>query len=168
MAQLDDRAVEWLADDLGRGEKIKAVAAGSYPDLVRGRSIWVVAIAGAILGTLLEGFGLLPPPFGLAVSLLVAIGGWYVWLLRRPASPEQPAAPWPLVVVTNQRVLFLKRGLIGGDGEMAFARKRSELKRAVLEFHKRNTYRMALSFADGPDVRLELHRAKDVSDELVR
>ena len=168
MAQLDERAAEWLADDLGRGEKIKAVAAGSYPDLVRGRSIWVAAIAGAILGTFLDAFAVFPPPFGLIVSLFVAIGGWYVWLLRKPDTPERPAAPWPLVVVTNQRVLFLKRGLVVGGGALVYARKRSDLKRANLELHRKNAYRLALAFADGPDVRVELHHAKKVSDELAR
>ncbi len=166
--QLEQRAAEWLDDELRRGEKIRAVAAGSYPELVRGRSIWVVAIAGAVLGTVLESAGVLPSPLGLLVALTVAIGGWYAWLLRKPATEERPAAPWPLVAVTNQRIVFLKRGLLGGDGEVVLERSRSDLKRAKLDFHKRNTYRVTLVFDGGPEVRIEMHRAKAVTDELIR
>jgi hypothetical protein len=166
--QLEGRAAEWLESELRRGETIQAVAPGTYPDVVRGSSIWIVAIGGAVLGTGLEALGIIPSPFGLFVALIVAVGGWYAWLVRRPGTIELPGAPWPLIVVTNRRIFFLKRGLVGGDGSVAYVRDRSDLKRTTSEPKRGGASRTVLQFAGGPDVRVDLQRANAVTAELAR
>jgi hypothetical protein len=162
--QIEQRAAEWLDGRLGKGEKIRAVAAGSYPTLVRGKSIWIAAIIAALGGTGLEAAGV-PSPLGLLLAFAVAITGWYSWLLRRDDVPDQPAAPWPLVVATNRRVLFLNRKLLGG-GDFGLAVERRDLTGFEVLSHSRETYRTRLSFRDGLVVDVELRRAVSLVDEL--
>jgi hypothetical protein len=164
--QIEQRAEEWLEGRLGKGEKIRAVAAGSYPTLVRGKSIWIAAVSAALGGTALEALGV-PSPLGLASALAVAVTGWYVWLLRRDEVRHQPAAPWPLVVATNRRVLFLNRKLLGG-GDFGLAVERRALTGFEVVSQSRETYRTRFSFRDGLVVDAELRRATHLVDELSR
>lgn len=164
--QIEQRATEWLRDELQRGEKLCAVAAGSYPSLVRGKSVWVVAGGAAIVGVGVESVSGVPSPLGLVGAFLAALALWYGWLLRRPPVAEQPAAPWPLVVATTERVIFIERALVGGGGAIRLERSRRDLERLDVASRSRNAMRTTLAFRNGPTVDVELRDAGPLVAEL--